>query len=232
MATDRPESSPAERAERLKFVICCDESQMTFLGRVKHWRQHGWTNPAWGYALLLEAADLLVSLQGQPLSRLECDPSLKQGGWDGYDAAPLSADALEQARAFLAGVSAVPTVAGGVQLEWHTPDVDIEIEFESGAAPFYYLHDRSTGVSLAIPDDEACQQASREQEREPWQKRYDAIDIALERAFLAEQREEAAEQQIKTLAQERDAAIAIAEQLQQERDALREEIARLKGEQR
>jgi hypothetical protein len=163
MKPDLTKSSPAERAEtidalcsKLRWLAEILTGRRQFNSRVPDTELTGVVEA------MQQAADLLVSLHGQQasLSRLECDPSLRQRGWDGYDAAPLSTDAVEQARAFLAGASAVPTVAGGVQLEWHTPDADIEIEFEPGAAPFYYLHDRSTDARLAIPDDEAGQQAS------------------------------------------------------------------------
>lgn len=55
-------------------------------------------------------------------------------GWDSYGACPISPRAVETALAFLAQTasvprpSIVPTVRGGIQLEWHDGRIDVEIE--------------------------------------------------------------------------------------------------------
>jgi hypothetical protein len=61
-------------------------------------------------------------------------------GWDGHRAGPLNRPLLERvwdivrAIAPLCSVapSIVPTVNGGLALEWHTKDVDLELEFNPG----------------------------------------------------------------------------------------------------
>lgn len=67
-----------------------------------------------------------------------------ESGWDSYGAPPISPIATQQAHVFLVTSksprrpSIVPTAKGGVQLEWHDGDVDVEIEcLPSGSAKFY-----------------------------------------------------------------------------------------------
>ncbi|MGO8871238.1 MAG: hypothetical protein ACLQPH_07510 [Acidimicrobiales bacterium] len=64
-------------------------------------------------------------------------------GWDGHRSRPVSHAALTAALRFVAQLaphvrvppSMVPTVTGGVALEWHRGDTDLEIEFPvSGSA--------------------------------------------------------------------------------------------------
>ena len=51
-------------------------------------------------------------------------------GWDSYGAPALDKAIVDSARQFLQRVSVVPCSDGGVQLEWHTHGIDMEIEFE------------------------------------------------------------------------------------------------------
>jgi hypothetical protein len=49
--------------------------------------------------------------------------------WDSYHAARIGEDAVKAVR----HMQVIPTVRGGVSVEWHTDDCDAEIEFnESG----------------------------------------------------------------------------------------------------
>jgi hypothetical protein len=56
--------------------------------------------------------------------------------WDSYGAAPVDPRAARKALQLLAlttslatpAPAVVPTVRGGLQLEWHQPDVDLEVE--------------------------------------------------------------------------------------------------------
>ena len=50
-------------------------------------------------------------------------------GWDSYNAREISLYAVERAQQFIEALHIVPTVRGGVQLEWHHSGVEIEIEF-------------------------------------------------------------------------------------------------------
>jgi hypothetical protein len=54
-----------------------------------------------------------------------------QKGWDGYSADPLNVAIVDRAKEFLQRVSVVPCVDGGVQLEWHTHGIDMELYFEA-----------------------------------------------------------------------------------------------------
>jgi hypothetical protein len=73
------------------------------------------------------------------VSRLSSLPS----GWDGHRARPMSHRSLLAAVNFISqvaphvrvGPAMVPTVSGGVALEWHRGDTDIEIEFPVAGLP-------------------------------------------------------------------------------------------------
>lgn len=73
-------------------------------------------------------------------------------GWDGYSAPPMDQNSLRQAWKLLRVLadvlhtqpSIVPTVLGGVSLEWHRDDVDAEIEFNPGRRAYLSWID-STG---------------------------------------------------------------------------------------
>ena len=67
--------------------------------------------------------------------------------WNSYGAAPIRPDAVEAARDVLGKIvrsdtpqpAVVPTVRGGIQLEWHTHGIDLEIEIpESGQFHVWY----------------------------------------------------------------------------------------------
>lgn len=64
------------------------------------------------------------------LEQLAADPRLRERGWDGYRSEPLSDRAIAAARQFFAGLSAVPCGDGGVQIEIHCHQFDLEIEFK------------------------------------------------------------------------------------------------------
>lgn len=74
-------------------------------------------------------------------------------GWNSYDAEPVSDAAFEQATEFLTmylveGVAypvLVPTVRGGVQLEWHRQGVDVEVEISPDGSVSWCADDRRTG---------------------------------------------------------------------------------------
>ncbi len=51
----------------------------------------------------------------------------------------------------LAAPSAVPTVRGGLQLEWHRQGVDVEIEFGVDDSASAYAKERGTGAALEGP---------------------------------------------------------------------------------
>ena len=75
-------------------------------------------------------------------------------GWNSYDAKPVSSEAVRKAIAFLVDAASsipdvvapavVPTVRGGLQLEWHRQGVDLEIEFDPSGSPSWYAEDRRT----------------------------------------------------------------------------------------
>jgi hypothetical protein len=47
--------------------------------------------------------------------------------WDGYNGIPPSKEAISAAKRFMDSLFIVPSTDGGVQLEWHVHDVDLEI---------------------------------------------------------------------------------------------------------
>lgn len=82
-------------------------------------------------------------------------------GWNSYRAKSVSPKAIHHAARFLreaeslipnlATPSVVPTVRGGVQLEWHRQGVDVEIEFAVDDSASWYAEERGTGTALEGP---------------------------------------------------------------------------------
>ena len=77
-------------------------------------------------------------------------------GWNSHGAEPVSHAACKQTVEFLttylaegvAGPVLVPTVRGGVQLEWHRQGVDIEVEVSPFGSVSWCADDRRTGEEL------------------------------------------------------------------------------------
>jgi len=73
--------------------------------------------------------------------------------WDSYGALPIDSGCAEFALSILIQImgdptpppSIVPTVSGGVQLEWHMKGIDLEIEVSSPTQGQYYVFDHCTG---------------------------------------------------------------------------------------
>jgi hypothetical protein len=73
--------------------------------------------------------------------------------WDGYGALPIDSRCAEFALSILIQImgdttpppSVVPTVSGGVQLEWHMKGIDLEVEVSSPTQGSYYVFDHRTG---------------------------------------------------------------------------------------
>jgi hypothetical protein len=76
--------------------------------------------------------------------------------WDSYGGKRTSADSIKQALAVLTQImevnspvpSVVPLGSGGLQLEWHRKQQDLEIVFELDAAPIFYYQNRASGKAL------------------------------------------------------------------------------------
>lgn len=70
-------------------------------------------------------------------------------GWDTYDAQAIDRDTAEAALVFVwdrgrsvgAAPWIVPTPRGGLQFEWHTNDIDVELEFIPGSEPVLCVED-------------------------------------------------------------------------------------------
>ena len=82
-------------------------------------------------------------------------------GWDSYGAKPVSSEAARAAATFLvkaisaasniAAPAVVPTVRGGLQLEWHRQGVDLEIVFGPDGSGSWYAEDRETEDTVERP---------------------------------------------------------------------------------
>jgi hypothetical protein len=79
--------------------------------------------------------------------------------WDGYGAAPLDEQLVQDALRMLLGLmeydtpapSVVPLGDGGIQFEWHRHGKNLEIEFPAGGSPsFYYYEDDSDRESEGL----------------------------------------------------------------------------------
>jgi len=104
----------------------------------------------------LSVTDPSATLSGQSAEwlstirrRLQALSQLEEG-WDGQKAKPVSHSNIDIALQVLLGVmqtgtpvpTLVPTVRGGLQIEWHLQDVDIELEIESPAPYVLSFEDR------------------------------------------------------------------------------------------
>ena len=82
-------------------------------------------------------------------------------GWNSYGARPVSPKTVHHATWFLreaaslipnlATPSVVPTVGGGLQLEWHVQGVDVEIEFSADGSASWCAEDRGSGAASEGP---------------------------------------------------------------------------------
>ncbi len=83
-----------------------------------------------------------VATRFQDLAALDFD-------WDTYEAKPIDLDALREAQAFVEYLllepipvpSIFPVPDGGVQLEWSAGALELELEFEPGAAVAVFVCD-------------------------------------------------------------------------------------------
>ena len=82
-------------------------------------------------------------------------------GWNSYNAKSVSLETVRNAITFLlrsasanpnlAAPTAVPTVRGGLQLEWHQNGIDFEVEFGPGRPAWWYAEHRETGQVVEEP---------------------------------------------------------------------------------
>ncbi|MGP0071796.1 MAG: hypothetical protein ACLPWF_07675 [Bryobacteraceae bacterium] len=80
-------------------------------------------------------------------------------GWNSYSAKPIDHENARQAIRLLAEFlkpsmlppSVVPTVRGGIQLEWHTRGVNVETYIESPNAVSFFAEEAGTGKSSDVP---------------------------------------------------------------------------------
>lgn len=77
-----------------------------------------------------------------------------RSGWDSHGASSIDPKAIEAAKAFEAAINRVPCTSGGVQFEWHTHGVDLEIDFRhDGTVASVFAKNARTGeyVELEVP---------------------------------------------------------------------------------
>ena len=74
--------------------------------------------------------------------------------WDSYGARKVNRDLISQSLAILESImeatspapSVVPLAGGGLQLEWHRKQQDLEITFAADDAPQFFYRNRAIGV--------------------------------------------------------------------------------------
>jgi hypothetical protein len=94
-------------------------------------------------------------------------------GWNSYSAKPIDHQNARQAIRLLAEFlkpntpppSVVPTVRGGIQLEWHTGGVNVEIYIESQDDVSFFAEEAGSGNSSEVP------LAGHEEELRSWLQR-------------------------------------------------------------
>ena len=94
-------------------------------------------------------------------------------GWNSYSAKPIAARNAIRAIQVLAGLmnpdtpppAVVPRVQGGIQLEWHTREIDIEVYIDSPEKVSFFAEYAGSGESIEGP------LAGREHELKVWLQR-------------------------------------------------------------
>jgi hypothetical protein len=87
-------------------------------------------------------------------------------GWNSYRAKPIGPDVIQAAVRLVSNLlkantpapQVVPRVQGGIQLEWHLKNIDIEVYIDSSAAMRFYAEDLTADRppdELQLPADEA-----------------------------------------------------------------------------
>jgi hypothetical protein len=74
--------------------------------------------------------------------------------WNSYGGKPINTDLIKQALSVLGSImqanspapSVVPIGDGGLQIEWHRKQQDLEIVFPSDEVPQFYYRNRATGA--------------------------------------------------------------------------------------
>jgi hypothetical protein len=102
------------------------------------WKDFGQPLPVWFDPVMQGFADL-VTLEPK---------------WDSYQAKPIQKVAIDKAMALLDALlrpssptpSIVPLSSGGLQVEWHRNDQDLEIVFEPRKTPEFFYKNASTGA--------------------------------------------------------------------------------------
>ncbi len=112
------------------------------------------SRPAPRIAIRAPGRELPEGLRGA----LERASELRQlpRGWNSHGAEPVSDSAFRQTIEFLAayvvrgiaGPVLVPTVRGGLQLEWHRRGVDIEVEVDPDGSVSWSAEDRRSGEEV------------------------------------------------------------------------------------
>ena len=104
-----------------------------------------------GFGLVLKGAGDLPEWVLATVERL-CDLLWLNANWDSYGASPVDRFTVELALDLLFAImqktsplpSVVPTSCGGVQLEWHTGGIDLEIEIEPAGSIDVFFCDQQT----------------------------------------------------------------------------------------
>ncbi len=123
----------------------------------------------WGQELVLRNGSLVLSGSGQRPSWAQPAFSKRQElvnlepGWDSHDAVPVRADSVLAAVSTLFETMAsdtetpwiVPTVHGGIQMEWHKSQVDLEIEIKPDRTVSVFYVNEQDGRQLDKPLDTA-----------------------------------------------------------------------------
>ncbi len=113
----------------------------------QHTRSFFFTSTVGRVVVVVSGTEMIYGLV-QDIGRLM---ALKQN-WNSYDAPPIDPRIAIKAMEFstiiqnenLPKPSVVPTNEGGIQFEWHTNGIDLEIEFGAQRDVFGYFYDANT----------------------------------------------------------------------------------------
>jgi hypothetical protein len=116
------------------------------------------TEPGIEIVVIWEANSQESSIPGwvMPTAKAFADMLALPLGWNSYSARPVDPRTIEVAGGLLAAVMAhhtapptvVPTVRGGIQLEWHRNGIDLEIRFDPSRPTTVYGINNGTGEEL------------------------------------------------------------------------------------
>lgn len=119
-------------------------------------REHAFVFPSKGsaYRIIVTTNQLQAPAWVEPTMSAFIGVEMLPDNWDSYGARKINRDLISQSLSVLEQImqatspapSVVPLGDGGLQLEWHRKQQDLEIVFPSDDSPQFFYQNRATGL--------------------------------------------------------------------------------------